>query len=453
MSPTRRAFIQQSALVGAYTIAQPLDALARRLSPDRRLPLRSSGYGPLAPARDDTTGLTLLELPDGFRYSSYGWTGDPLADGKFTPGAHDGMAAFRGEGGRVLIVRNHEETNGPSFDPAISYDPGAGGGTTTVEFDEAKGTWLGARTSLAGTVRNCAGGATPWGTWLTCEESLVEPAAGRTFKRPHGYVFEVPHTGKPTCEPLVAMGRFVHEAVAVDPASGIVYETEDAGASGLYRFIPQTAGNLARGGKLEMLAIDRQPQFDTRLNQPAGVEYPITWVPIDHPDRAHVTGTDGRGVFTQGFSRGGATFARLEGAWYGGGKTFITATSGGNAKKGQVWEINPVERRLRLVFESPGVEILDMPDNICVSPRGGLVLCEDGGGVAHVHGLTTEGQIFRFVRNNALIESGGTQRAGDFRQSEFAGATFSPNGQWLFLNMQNPGITFAITGPWENGSL
>jgi uncharacterized protein len=453
MSATRRDFLQQSALAGAFTIAQPLEALSRRLSSSRKLGLRSIGYGPLNPMKDETTGLMLLQLPEGFRYASYGWTGDPLSDGKFTPGAHDGMAAFRGEGSRVLIIRNHEQTDGPAFDSSISYDDAAGGGTTTLEFDEAKGAWLGARPSLAGTIRNCAGGPTPWGSWLTCEESLLAPSPERAFKKPHGYIFEVPVKGKPTCEPLISMGRFIHEAVAVDPATGIVYETEDAGTAGLYRFTPRTRGDLARGGLLEMLAIDKQPQFDTRTGQKQNVEYPITWVPIDQPDRAHDTATDSRGVYMQGFRRGGATFARLEGAWHGGGKIFITATSGGEVKRGQVWEISPAQNRLRLVYESPNTETLNMPDNICMSPRGGLVLCEDGGGVTHVHGLTIDGQIFRLVRNNALIEPGGRQRAGDFRQSEFCGATFSPNGRWLFVNIQSPGITFAITGPWEGGAL
>lgn len=455
MRLTRRRFLNQSALAGAFTLAGPLQAFAGRLvSPSDPRQNRPPGYGPLAPVKDLTTGLALLELPAGFRYASFGWTGDPLANGIGTPGAHDGMAAFRGDGSRVLIIRNHEETTGPAFDAGIAYDPAAGGGTTTLEFDEDKGAWIGGRASLAGTVRNCAGGPTPWGSWLTCEESLLEPATRPALTRPHGYIFEVPLRGKPTCEPLVAMGRFVHEAVAVDPSTGIVYETEDATLAGLYRFVPNTAGQLAKGGRLEMLAVEKRPRFDTRTGQRKDAEYPITWVPIDEPDRPHNVARDGQGVYAQGAARGGATFARLEGAAYGGGKIYITATSGGNALKGQVWEIDPAQNRMRLVFESSGIDVCDMPDNLCQSPRGGLVLCEDGGvGPSLVHGLTLDGRIFRLVRNNALIEPGGPRLSGDFRGAEFAGATYSPNGQWLFVNIQSPGITFAITGPWEDGGL
>jgi secreted PhoX family phosphatase len=410
MPISRRGFFRQSALLGGLTLAGPLEAFAARLGVGHNAAsARIEGYGPLAPRADETTGLTLLELPEGFRYISFGWTGDPLDGGRFTPGAHDGMAAFRGPGSRVILVRNHEETNGPTFDPAISYDEGAAGGTTTIEFDEADGAWIGGRTSLAGTVRNCAGGPTPWGSWLSCEESLVEPGPEKLFKRPHGYVFEVPLPGRPTCEPLVAMGRFVHEAVAVDPATGIVYETEDAGTSGLYRFTPRVRGELAKGGRLEMLAIDKKPRFDTRTGQRPGVEYPIRWVPIDHPDRAHDKETDGKGIYAQGLARGGATFARLEGAWYGGGKIFVTATSGGDAKKGQVWELDPAKKRLRLVYESPGAGTLNMPDNICVSPRGGS--CSVRTETALVRARPDRRwPHFRFICNNALIEPGCASR-------------------------------------------
>jgi secreted PhoX family phosphatase len=105
------------------------------------------------------------------------------------------------------------------------------------------------------------------------------------------------------------------------------------------------------------------------------------------------------------------------------------------------------------VFESPSAEVLNAPDNLCVSPRGGLVLCEDGSGQEFVHGLTTDGQIFRFAQNNVVLDGERNGIAGDFTGSEFAGATYSPDGHWLFFNIQSPGISFAVTGPWGSGAL
>ena len=441
-------------MAGGLLFARPLEAFWDRLGAGDRRVWHSLHSGPLRPLMDETTGLTLLELPEGFRSVSYGWTGDPMDGGRFTPAAHDGMAAFKGAGDRVFLIRNHEESVGKAFDPDLAYDPQAPGGTTTLEFDSAQGRWIGSRPSLAGTVRNCAGGPTPWNSWLTCEETLVEPGNPKTnYTKKHGYIFEVPLTGAPTREPLVAMGRFVHEAIAVYPDTPLVYETQGYISAGLYRFVPKERGDLAKGGRLEMLAIAGEPQFDTRIGQPPGAEFPISWVPIGNPDQPHDQPNDGRGVYAQGFRRGGATFARLEGATYNDGKIYVTATSGGAAKMGQVWEIDPVKSRLRLVFESPGAPILAMPDNVCVSPRGSLVLCEDGPGTSHLHGLSIRGEIFPFVRNNIVIEPGQKQRAGNFRDSEFAGCTFSPDGKWLFFNVQSPGVTFAITGPWERGSL
>lgn len=446
----RREFlIRTGAAAGA---ALPLLALASCSGPRPT----TLGYGPIAPVLDATTGLPLLHLPPGFRYFTFGWTGDPLADGTPTPAMHDGMAAFPLGGGRVRLIRNHEVSTAPAFSSTLAYDPAAGGGTTTLDVDLSRATVIRAEASIAGTIRNCAGGPTPWGSWLTCEETVAAPASDARLTKDHGWIFEVPVEGRATVEPLRAMGRFVHEATAVDPATGYVYETEDATRAGFYRFIPNERDRLSAGGTLHMLAVAGSPNLDTRRGQKAGVTYPVEWVPIENPEQAHVDAEkrDGTGVFSQGDAQGGATFARLEGAWYGNGAIFITATSGGDRQRGQVWEYTPATETLRLVFESPGWDILDMPDNLCVSPRGGLVLCEDGsGGAQFVRGLTLDGQIFDFARQSVVLQGERNGFTGDFRSMEIAGVTFSPDGRWLLFNVQTPGITFAVTGPWADGVL
>jgi secreted PhoX family phosphatase len=449
----RRQFLQQAALAGGAAITVPLQSLLSAAGGGVSL---ADGYGPLRPANDGSTGLPLLQLPEGFRYLTFGWAGDPMDGGLRTPGLHDGMAAFDGPDGTVRLIRNHEISVGRPFDPALAYDPGAGGGTTTITFDPKAGRVIASRSSLAGTLRNCAGGVTPWNSWLTCEETLLGPGPEQpTLTKSHGYIFEVPLDGRPSLEPLTEMGRFVHEAVAVDPETSIVYETEDQRRSGLYRFIPRTPRRLSEGGRLQMLAIAGKPKLDLRTGQRAGTRYPVDWVDIAEPTRASADpiARDSAGVFTQGFDRGGAIFGRLEGAWYASGRVFVTSTDGGNARAGQVWELDIEEQELRLVFESPGVDVLNMPDNLVVSPRGGLLLCEDSKANPCMHGLTRDGKIVRFARNNVVLKGERGGLTGDFRTGEFAGATFSPDGRWLFVNMQLPAMTYAITGPWERGIL
>jgi secreted PhoX family phosphatase len=340
--------------------------------------------------------------------------------------------------------------NADAFVAGLAYDQKAGGGTTTIEFNTLTGQVGATWPSISGTIRNCAGGATPWGSWLTCEETTIGPAASNDLTLPHGYIFEVPAFGTASPVPFKPMGRFSHEAVAVDPATGIVYETEDQGStSGFYRFLPNVPGQLAQGGTLEMLGIDGTPGYDTRTGQTAAW-LPATWVEIPVPDPANPATNS---VFSQGLALGGARFARLEGAWYGQGRIYFVSTNGGNVGQGQIWEYDPAGDRLRLLFESPSAEVLNAPDNLCVSPRGGLVLCEDGGGQEFVHGLTTDGTIFRFAQNNVVLDGERNGIVGDFKGSEFAGATYSPDGKWLFVNIQSPGISFAITGPWGSGAL
>ncbi|HUG93099.1 MAG TPA: alkaline phosphatase PhoX [Planctomycetaceae bacterium] len=457
---SRRDFLQRSAAaVGSAALAGAFGAFLSRASfAAARGP--SPEYGALLPLKDETTGLELLQLPEGFRYRSFGWRGDAMSDGTPTPAAHDGMAVIAAHGGCLTLCRNHEVSRvGRPFGPeAMTFDSKAMGGCAHLEFDAARGEWLSSRPSLAGTLKNCAGGPTPWGSWLSCEETVLTPGDvnGETvfdLEHEHGWIFEVP-AGKPaTAAPLKDMGRFVHEAVAVDPETGSVYETEDRGTSGFYRFVPNVAGDLARGGRLFMLKVEGRP--DLRKSLHVGDAFDVTWVPIDDPYRAHSPGTtDQLGVYHQGKSAGASTFARLEGCWYGNKRIYVVSTSGGNASEGQVWQYDPRTEQLKLLFESPDAQVLDSPDNIAVSPRGGIVLCEDGKQEPQrLHGLTPDGRLFPFAANNVVLNGERNQIAGDFRGSEWAGATFSPDGEWLFVNIQRPGITFAITGPWRDGGL
>jgi len=451
----RRAFLTRSAIAaGALAVATPFEALLAH-GPQGRPNDRqhSPDYGPLVEAIDETTGLPLLLLPEGFRYLSLGWTGDMMSDGILTPGAHDGMATFSSSDKRVLLVRNHEVGDGPdAFAPGIDYDPNAGGGTTTLDFDPQKGELVQSWASISGTLRNCAGGPAPWGSWLTCEETTLEPAVGNDLTKKHGYIFDVPADGTVEPVPLNPMGRFSHEAVAVHPRTGIVYETEDAGNnSGFYRFIPRSRRSLRDGGRLQMLGISGQPQFDTRMDQ-TGEWLKVVWYDVANPD-PDLSGGEPP-VFRQGFDQGAARFGRLEGAWYGQDRIYFVSTSGGNVGQGQIFEYDPRRNRMRLLFESPSADVLNAPDNITVSPRGGLVLCEDGSATEYLHGLTTDGVIFTFAQNNVDLRGNPVNGFdGDFRGSEFAGACYSPDGEWLFFNIQSPGITFAVTGPWRKGAL
>lgn len=469
----RRGFLK-SGVAAAATVAMPFSILGAKQAHAVQLPY-SPDYGQLAPVADETTGLPLLQLPEGFKYWSFGWTGDVMTDGIATPGSHDGMAVVASDANKLVLVRNHEQgsrTAGSFANPKITYDPTCNGGTTNLVFAPRSKQWVGAYATMSGTIRNCAGGPTPWNSWITCEETSDGPHNGAT--KQHGYCFDIPASGAAKPIPLVDMGRFSHEAVAVDPVTGIIYETEDSTPSGFYRFVPNVPGNPAAGGKLQMMKVVAPtnaartiegvsyPYFNTAAGTiPAGTTWDVEWVDIDEPNKPFITGTTYGGVVAQGIKKGASSITRGEGCWYGNGQIFVCSTSGGSTGNGQIFSYDPRKETFTLLFVSGGNSQVDNPDNIAWSPRGSLILCEDGDATPQaLRGLTLDGTIFPFCYNNANFSASGfgpytrpsgRTFTGDQRGSEFCGATF--HNEWLFVNIQTPGITFAITGPWDNGAL
>ncbi len=515
MNTSRRRFLQDGGFVTVGFLGlQTL--LARSAGAKLSQPYQSEipKYGKLVrdPAR-------ILDLPKGFSYKVLSITGDRMSDGLRTPGRPDGMAAFAGPDGRIVLVRNHElddnQTFGSPFgilnelmgsiDAKKLYDAGKGvrpqiGGTTNVVYnpttDEVEKQFL----SLAGTARNCAGGLTPWNTWITCEETVIKPkekkkekkseadrkedrkkerAARREVRkarregkeapapkktkkaeeeepeyleRAHGYNFEVPATAKVGLAdpvPLVEMGRFNHEAVAVDPASGIVYQTEDRDDGLITRFLPNEPGNLQAGGVLQALVVKGRNSCDTR-NWPetgaaklaVGEAMEVEWMTLEDVDNPEDK------LRSEAFKAGAACFGRGEGMWYGNRQIYFACTSGGIAKSGQIFIYRPspaggtdAEARqpgtLALYLEPNNTRLLEYGDNLTVAPWGDVILCEDGAKEQYLRGITASGEIYTLGRSSYD------------GLSELCGACFAPNHPTLFVNLQNPGITLAITGPWD----
>ena len=396
-------------------------------------------FGPLQP---DPAGV--LDLPEGFSYRVISRLGDMMDDGEGVPDAADGMGCFDLGNGKISLVRNHElrpdraapVAVSPAFDTVQRSLLALPGGTTTIILDAETLEVERQYRSLAGTIRNCAGGVTPWNTWLTCEENTSR-ADGR-INQDHGWVFEVPADSGGLVDPvpLTAMGRFNHEAACVDPASGMVYLTEDRDDSILYRFIPAERGNLAAGGTLQALVI--AGVADTRNQSGAAMAartaYAGTWITLDNVEAPEDD------LRLRGAAAGAAVFARGEGIWMGEGEMYFTATSGGAAGEGQIFRLAPRSNgpdMVELFYESPAQSEFSYGDNLTIAPFGDLIVCEDQYSDTvdnYLRGITPAGEAYAFGRLRI--------------QTEPAGACFSPDGRTLFVNAYAPTMTLAITGPW-----
>ena len=419
-------------------------------------PGRVTGYGPLVP---DPAGL--LDLPPGFSYRVISSLGDRMDDGNFVPDRADGMGAFRLDAHRMALVRNHElqarhGADGPfrsgggrgaaAFDRARDGQP-LPGGTTTLILDSRTGRVEAQYLSLVGTIRNCAGGTTPWGSWLTCEEDVSR--AGSSQSQDHGWVFEVPagRRGLADTLPLKAMGRFNHEAAAVDPRTGIVYQTEDREDGLFYRFLPERRGDLARGGRLQALAfaesdLPRDSRNWGAVTFPLRSSRAVRWIDLDEVE------SPADDLRARGHAKGAVLFARGEGIHFGDGEVYFCCTSGGPAKLSQImryrpsrFEGQPLESgspgRIELFVESTDPAMLNFGDNLTVAPNGHLVVCEDQYSPTpdnHLRGVTPQGALYDIGR---LHEA-----------TELAGVCFSPDGATMFVNIYKPAKTVAISGPW-----
>lgn len=486
MAFSRRKFLAVAGSTAAgVTMLSPLEAFYAKVAQGQVA--TGTGFGPLEPklpvnasqlrntAVGDLSREALLALPPGFNYRAISITGQTMSDGVPVPAGHDGMAAFPGPRNTTILVRNHELSgalpanyNYPVLAaPGSKYSEGAPGGTTTLVIGPNREV-IKDFVSLAGTRTNCAGGPTPWGSWITCEETFSTTSSrGGTVR--HGYNFEVvadANSGIVTPIPIKNMGRFSHEAIAVDPRTGYIYETEDRGDSCFYRYVPSSRitapGQLANvGGTLYALKIKNGPQNTTNNPTQGGVigsiavgqTFDVEWVAISNPD------PDTDNVRVQARQQGAAVFFRGEGAWYGNGLVYFVATQAGppaagatNGRgNGQVWAYDPAREKLTLLVEAASSgELLDEPDNVTVTPFGDLFLFEDSSdNFQYVVGVNQQGELYQFAKNVVFAQVANDPAKENFVGNEFAGGCFSPDGQTFFVNIQTPGITFAIWGPWS----
>jgi hypothetical protein len=485
MAITRRRLLGSAAAAGAgLTVA---GATGGVFSPAAASERSERGRRPLVPGPlvDDPAGL--VALPAGFSYRVVSVAGETtLLSGEKSPDRPDGTGAFRWRD-RVRLVQNHEQGPGAALPvpqaAGTVYDAAAPGGGCTVIETARDGRRIAEWVGLSGTISNCAGGLTPWGSWLTCEETEARAGAssgGVTLAADHGFVFEVlpaePRLQRPV--PIRAWGRFAHEAVVVEPSGRTVYLTEDASSPNglLYRWTG-SGGRLRSGtlqqlgptaGRLEALKVqapdgghldDLSRITAQYLNQPLRT----SWVEV--PDRLAATTSTRKQFTADQITRS----KKLEGAW-GDGEGFYFDSSyaheadipaGSVLHDGQIWYYHYATGTLTLKAYFPyvaalhdggdpaalrgnGVTYFDGPDNVHVTPWGGLVLAEDGDGDNHLVGWTEATGAWPLARNQI---NAGTATEPAF--NEWTGPTFSPDHSLLFANVQEPGHTYAITADFR----
>lgn len=379
-------------------------------------------------------GNNSLDLAPGLTYTEIDRNGNTLDDGYFSPGRPDGMGCFADADNRLILMRNHEidlDDHG-SHDgrgayqldsaPVNAYTDTDLGGVSRLVIDPGTLAVVESNMVLSGTRNNCAGGITPYG-WLSCEETLERDGGDN-----HGYVFLSNVNAKSLQAPqrIDAYGRFVHEAAGFDPLTGRCYLTEDIDEACLYRFQPNER-NSPFAGKLQALRVVGAPKFQAS-DMVVGTSLPIDWVDIPDP-------MAGINVSRDAHALGGAVFVRGEGCWFDEGTLVFAATEGGPKGKGQIFKLEDRNDNAELTLLAQADDSTDLchRDNLTISPDGDIFLAEDNDGDCLIQRLSIDGTQTTIARNRE-------------RGEEIAGLCFSPDGRILFGNIQEPGITFAISG-------